>query len=105
MFDVSFSEAYVKIAGWKCSYFPLKFQADVLRHNVRQRIQLHCPHRSKIIQKWGLCSYIIVDAILPPSPVILWIELGGKPKWLPLHFGYHDVMCMAPIEQKEVIRI
>ena len=30
--------------------------------------------------------------ILPPSPVILWIELGGKLKWLPLNFGYryHD---------------
>ena len=22
------------------------------------------------------------------NPVILWIELGGKPKWLPLNFGY-----------------
>ena len=31
------------------------------------------------------------------QPVILWIELGGKPKWLPLNFGYHDVMYTAPI--------
>ena len=34
---------------------------------------------------------------LPPSPVILWIELGGKPKWLQLKFGYHDVMRVSPI--------
>ena len=31
-----------------------------------------------------------------PSPVILWIELGGKPKWLPSNFGHHDVMRTAP---------
>ena len=31
------------------------------------------------------------------SRVILWIELGGKPKWLPLNSGYHDVMCTIPI--------
>ena len=24
----------------------------------------------------------------PASPVILWIVLGGKPKWLPLNFGW-----------------
>ena len=34
---------------------------------------------------------------LPPSPVILWIKLGGRPKWLPLNFGYNDAeMCMLP---------
>ena len=32
-----------------------------------------------------------------PNPVNFWIELGGKPKWLPLKFGYHDVMCTATI--------
>ena len=36
--------------------------------------------------QWDLCEYIIVHMNLPPSPVILWIELGGKPKWLPLIF-------------------
>ena len=36
--------------------------------------------------KWGLCDYAIVHTKLPPSPVILWIELGGKLKWLPLNF-------------------
>ena len=47
--------------------------------------------------KWGLCAFVIVHTILPPSPVILWIELGGKPKWLPLNFGYHGVMGTSPI--------
>ena len=42
--------------------------------------------------QWGPRAYIIVYTILPPSPVVLWIELDGKPKWLPLNFGYHDVM-------------
>ena len=25
------------------------------------------------------------------------VELGGKPTWLPLNFGYHDVMRTANI--------
>ena len=33
---------------------------------------------------------------LSGSPVILWISLGGKPKWLSWKFGYHDVMCTKP---------
>ena len=49
-------------------------------------------------QRWGLRDYVIVHTILPPSPVILRIELGGKTKWLPLSFGYHDVMHTVPIE-------
>ena len=57
----------------------------------------HCQCRCQNDQlQWGLCAYVIVHIILPPSPVILWIELGGKPKWLPLNSGYHDVMCTAP---------
>ena len=47
--------------------------------------------------RWVLCEYIIVHTILGGSPVILWISLGGKPKWLPLKFGYHDVMRTSPI--------
>ena len=47
--------------------------------------------------QWGLCEYVIVLTILGGSPVILWISLGGKPKWLPLKFGYHDVMRTSPI--------
>ena len=39
-----------------------------------------------------MCAHIIVHTILPPSQVILWMETCGKPKWLPLDFGYHDVM-------------
>ena len=31
------------------------------------------------------------------QPVILWILLGGKPKWLLLNFGFNDVMRTAPI--------
>ena len=38
-----------------------------------------------------------LHTFLPPSPVILWISLGGKPKWLPLDFGYHDVMRTTPL--------
>ena len=46
---------------------------------------------------WGLWAYVVVHTILPPSPVILWKELGGKPKWLPLNFGYHVIVRIAPI--------
>ena len=51
--------------------------------------------------QWGLCEYVIVHTIWGGSPVILWISLGGKPKWLPLKFGYHDVMrtCTSPEQQ------
>ena len=27
-----------------------------------------------------------------PAQSCLWINLGGKPKWLPLNFGYNEVM-------------
>ena len=47
--------------------------------------------------QWGLCQYVIVHTILGGIPVIQWISLGGKPKWLPLKFGYHDVMRTSPI--------
>ena len=41
-------------------------------------------------------GFTVVHTKLPPSPVILWRELGGTPKWLPLHNEYHDVMHTAP---------
>ena len=41
-----------------------------------------CPSVGIITFPWDLCEYVIVHTKLPPSPVILWIELGGKPKWL-----------------------
>ena len=47
--------------------------------------------------KWGLCEYVIVHTMLAPNPVISWMEQCGKPKWLPLNFGYHDVTRTAPI--------
>ena len=50
--------------------------------------------------EWGLRDYVIVYTIFPPSPVILWISLGGKPKWLPLEFGYYDIMRTSPILKK-----
>ena len=63
-------------------------------------IQLHwfpwSPHYVKRVY-WGLCVYVIVHTIWPPSPVILWIELGGKPKWLPLSFGCHGFKRTGPI--------
>ena len=40
---------------------------------------------------------VIVHTELPTSPAILCIELGGKPKWLPLSFGFHDKMLTGPI--------
>ena len=45
------------------------------------------------VSQWGLCKFESLDG----SPVILWISLGGKPKWLPLKYGYHDVMRRSPI--------
>ena len=52
--------------------------------------------------KWGLCEYIIVHTKLPPSPVILWIELGGKLKWLQLSFAYNDVMHTGPADTQNI---
>ena len=40
---------------------------------------------------------------MPPSPVIWWIELGGKPKWLPLNSEYHDIMLTSPLYSTRVI--
>ena len=31
------------------------------------------------------------------AAAVLGLELGGKPKWLPLSFEYNDKMCMVPI--------
>ena len=52
-------------------------------------------HHAALVQ-WGLCANVKVHSKFPPSLVILWIELGGKPKWLPLNFGYHGVMRTGP---------
>ena len=55
----------------------------------------------RFVMEWRLCEYVIVHTILPPSLVTLWISLGGKPKWLPLNFGYH-VMRTGPIRQWQI---
>ena len=47
------------------------------------------------IFEWDLCAYVMVHTISPPRPVILWIELGGTVKCLPLNFGYHDTMTQC----------
>ena len=62
------------------------------RHKLAERAV------NDILGRWGLCEYVIVHTILGGSPVILRISLGGKPKWLPLKFGYHDVMRTSPIK-------
>ena len=56
-------------------------------------------------RKWGLCKQVINHMKLPPSPVILWKELDGKPKWLPLNFRYHDMMCTDRISTTENVLI
>ena len=48
------------------------------------------------------CLNVIVHTILGGIPVILWISLGGKPKWLPLTFGYHDGVRTSPIGNEAV---
>ena len=50
-----------------------------------------------LLGQWDLCGYVNIHISLPPSPVTSWIELDGKPKWLPLDFGYHDVMRTSAI--------
>ena len=55
------------------------------------------PGFSSFMKSFKLQFY---DAFLSrptPSPVISWIEPDGKTKWLPLNFGYHDVMCTGHI--------
>ena len=50
----------------------------------------HEPPRLVLFCEWGLCACVIVHAKLP---LLAWEKLGGKPKWLPLKFENHDVMC------------
>ena len=60
------------------------------------------PPRWDRVNKWGLCEYVIAHTILGGSPVILWISLGGKPKWLPLEFGCLDAMRTSPIPKATI---
>ena len=34
---------------------------------------------------------------MPPGLAVLWIEVGGKPKWLRLSVGYYDTRRTAPV--------
>ena len=55
----------------------------------------------------GHAHYVIVGENAT-QPVILWIELGDKPKWLPLNFEFNDVMMRTtPIQmdEKEVAKV
>ena len=63
------------------------------RKQLSQLFQFHrrfekIPFTCQVIK--GECATVHTKS--PPSPVILWMELGGKPKWLPLKFRQHDVM-------------
>ena len=85
------------------------------RQNLLSKAEFRATSRTSLPneQNWaesGQCEYVIpfhtissvvVHTILPPIPEILWIELGGKPKWLPLNPGYHDVMRTSPIFQNQ----
>ena len=58
------------------------------------------PPLQRVLLRWAngaLWEYVMVHTILGGSPAILWISLGGKPKWLPLKFGYYDVIRTSPI--------
>ena len=45
--------------------------------------------------QWLKCDYVKFHTFLPPSPVIVWVELDDKSKWLPSDSGYNDVMRQA----------
>ena len=72
--------------------------ADVVRNSLASAWTF-------VLSQWGLCEYAIVHTILAMggSPVIQSILLGGKPKWLPLKFGYHVVMRTSPIVPSQAL--
>ena len=52
--------------------------------------------------QWGPCEYVMVHTILPSSPVIGWIELGGKKKgfhWVPdtMTGNVHKPHCIGNV--------
>ena len=55
------------------------------------------PSYNNILPKWSLCEYVIFHTIVRHGQNILWVDLGGKPKWLPLNSGYHDRMSTSSI--------
>ena len=85
----------------ECSFSPAaesprsKFDANhsMFRGPPRRLLKPAWQLRVDDKSQWGLSEYVIVHTILPPSPVILWIELSSNPKWLPLKFRYHDIQA------------
>ena len=72
-------------------------------------LDLNTGERSFIKKNSGMLHKTVWDSAMRPvrlrhsireiatQPVVLWIELGGKPKWLPLNFGFNDVMPKVPV--------
>ena len=49
----------------------------------------------------GVCAHNYYSwREMTTQPVILCPEPGSKSKWLPLNFGYHDIMC-TPFQKKK----
>ena len=73
-----------------------------------QYITCNQTFRKEIEKNWSACTHELnpMGAVRirhsiresATQPVILWILLCGKPKWLPLNFGFNDVMRTAPIQ-------
>ena len=73
------------------SMFPCKF----LSANLSEKWKTFLRYFLRQMGAMGICHSIREFAT---QPVILWILLGGKPKWFPLNFGFNDVMRTAPID-------
>ena len=75
----------------------LCFLKDFLPHMLKKlhMLQTRSPY---VAHMQPICGPYVSAAVVGGSPVILWISLGGKPKWLPLKFGYHDVMRTSPLQ-------
>ena len=84
-----FCESTVFVEDWHCSLQKKKKDsAKILRIIV------------SALHWWGPMGAVRIRHSIreiAAQPVILWILLGGKPKWLPLNFGFNDVMRTAPI--------
>ena len=62
-----------------------------------------------LLQKWVCYACpkfwkFLPECTVSPCLSFLWIKLGGKRKWLPLNFGYHDKMHPAPLWPQTIKR-
>ena len=55
------------------------------------------------VGQWGPCAYVIVYGNLPPSQSFCRYCWVAKPKWLPLNFGFNDVMRTASISPSQAV--